>query len=109
MYEKGMEEINSKQFQEILKKEKLIVLDCYADWCMPCKIFAPILEKVSKDYADIKFFKMNVDANSEFAEKLGIMSIPTVIMFKDGKEVDRIIGLISEQQLRAWIDKQKKR
>lgn len=81
-------------FEEKVIKSKLpVLIDFYADWCGPCRMVAPIIEELAKNNHDkIVVGKLDVDANQETAGKYGVMSIPTVIMFKDGKEVDRKVG-----------------
>ena len=89
-------------FDEVVSKGTCIV-DFYADWCGPCKMFGPIFENVEKKHKNINFCKLNVDDDSEIAQKLGVMSIPTTIIFKDGKELRRNIGLMNETELEAFI------
>ncbi len=83
-----------KDFEEkVLKATKPAFVDFYADWCGPCKMAAPIIDELSEEYKDkLIIGKVDVDVNKIEAGKLGVMSIPTVVMFKDGKEVDRMTG-----------------
>lgn len=86
--------IKQDDFGEKVEKAKVPVLvDFYADWCGPCKMAAPVLDELA-DEADGKYeiMKVDVDANQELAGKYGVMSIPTVVLFKDGKEIERRIG-----------------
>ena len=89
--------INNKEFNELVltSKEKVLV-DFYADWCGPCRMLGPILEELSKEYT---IYKVNVDNEMELAQNYGIMSIPCMIVFKDGKEVNRLIGLHSKSEI----------
>jgi len=98
--------LTEKNFSEEVIKSKLPVLvDFWAEWCMPCKRIAPIVEEVNKEYAGkLKVAKLNVNEGSNLASKYGIMSIPTLIIFKDGKAVDQIVGLLSKAQLKAKIE-----
>ena len=91
-----------KNFNEVVSKGTCIV-DFYADWCGPCKMFGPIFENAEKKYSNVTFCKLNVDDNEEESQKLGVMSIPTTILFKDGKEIKRNIGLMNENDLDKFI------
>lgn len=101
-----MEIITLDKYLEEIKKENLTVVDFFALWCSPCKILGPILEKVSKDYEDVNFYKLDIDSEEgrDLAVGLGINSIPTVIFYKDNKEIHRAIGLANENQIRSQID-----
>lgn len=83
-----------KDFNSLIKD--VAVVDFYATWCGPCKMFAPIFEEVSNDY-DINFIKIDVDNYQDIAREYGVMSIPTIILFKDGKEVKRNTGFMSKE------------
>jgi thioredoxin 1 len=79
--------------EKVLKSDKPVMVDFFAEWCGPCKMAAPIIDELSEEFADKAVIgKVDVDANNKVAMQFGVMSIPTVIMFKDGKEVDRKIG-----------------
>ncbi|MEK6918562.1 MAG: thioredoxin [Nanoarchaeota archaeon] len=96
-----VEEIsNIKEFDNALKAEYAFV-DFYAEWCMPCVMMGPIIDEVAikKFQKKVHFTKVNVDEYGEIAEKYGVMSIPTMIILKAGKEVGRIIGAVSEETL----------
>lgn len=93
-------EIEDKDFEEILKKDKKVVIDCYASWCGPCKMLSPVLDELAKEIDSYKFYKLNVD-NSELAtSKYEIMSIPTILIFEDGNLKDKIVGLKSKSELK---------
>lgn len=80
-------------------------IDFYADWCGPCKAMAPIIEELEKEYeGKIEFEKVDVEAESEKAGKLGIMNIPTFVILKDNKEVDRKSAAMPKEILKSWID-----
>lgn len=84
-----------KDFDSLIKEEA--VVDFFATWCGPCKMFGPVFEKVSSQNT-INFVKLDVDQNSDIARKFGVMSIPTIIKFKDGKEVKRVTGFMNEEE-----------
>lgn len=84
---------------EILNNQGLSIVDFYADWCGPCKMIAPIVEEIAKEHTELKVGKLNVDDNGGLAVNYKVMSIPTLIAFKDGKEHGRIIGYCSKQEI----------
>ncbi|MBQ8468145.1 MAG: thioredoxin [Clostridia bacterium] len=89
--------INGKEFEkEVLMSGEPVFVDFYADWCGPCRMLAPILEEISKSH---KVVKINVDDENELAGRYGIMSIPCVILFKNGKEAGRSIGLRPKDEI----------
>jgi thioredoxin 1 len=102
-------EANSDNFaKEVLESKIPVVVDYWAPWCQPCKMLAPIFESVSKQFTDkIKFVKCNIEENQEIATENGIMSIPCLVIYKDGKEEGRLVGNQSEdilvQQLRTFL------
>ncbi|MCM8771907.1 MAG: thioredoxin [Candidatus Omnitrophica bacterium] len=89
--------LNKENFEEIIKNNENVIIDFWANWCMPCKIMIPVFEKLAEKYKNkIVFAKVNVDENPEIAEKYKIMSIPTFIFFKNGNKLQEIIGAMSE-------------
>jgi thioredoxin 1 len=104
-----MLEINGDNFEtEVAQSKVPVVIDFWAEWCSPCKQFAPTFEKVSKTMAGrMKFAKCDIDVNQEFAQSSGVMSIPCMIVFKNGQEAGRIVGNQTEdsfvQQLKAFL------
>ena len=89
--------LNSKEFKkEVLESKEPVLVDFYADWCGPCKMLGPVMEEIAKDH---KVFKVNTDDEEELAMEYGIMSIPCVIAFKDGKEINRSIGLVDKDTI----------
>ena len=97
--------VSSSNFsEEVLKSDKPVLVDFWADWCMPCKILGPIIESIAKDYSDkIKVAKLNVDEAGDVASQYNIISIPTLIIFKDGKPVKQRVGAGSKKALEEFI------
>lgn len=85
-------------------KDKTIVIDFWAEWCGPCKAMAPVFEELSKELKNVTFAKVNVDNNQEIASKFNVMGIPTFIILKNGKEVDRIVGSNPKSVLKSKIE-----
>ncbi|PIG86434.1 thioredoxin [Aspergillus arachidicola] len=82
-----------KDFQEkVIDSKDLVVLDCFAEWCGPCKAIAPQLAKLSEEYTGAKFYKIDVDELSEVAAELGVRAMPTFLFFKDGEKVNEVVG-----------------
>jgi thioredoxin 1 len=90
---------------EVVKSPVPTLTDFWAAWCGPCKMVAPILDQLAGEYSDkLKITKLDVDQNPTLATRFGVMSIPTLILFKDGEPVGRLIGFRPKQQLAEWID-----
>ena len=91
--------VNSQNFEEeVIKSEKPVLIDFYADWCGPCKMLSPIIDEVAEENTDIKVVKVNVDDAQDLAMKYQVMSIPTLVVIKNGEEVNRSVGLIDKSQ-----------
>lgn len=100
--------IESKDFKsEVLDANNLVVLDLFATWCGPCKMVAPIIDELSKEMTDVKFFKLDVDNNGDIAEKYQVASIPTLLFFKNGEVVDRLVGFRPKDGIKQVIDAHK--
>lgn len=93
-----IKEITSKEFKEVIKDGK-VVIDFFATWCGPCKMLSPVMDEISSELKNVNFYKIDVDKNEDVAMEYGIMSIPTIIIFKDGKVVNSIVGLKSKDEL----------
>ena len=99
--------ITDDQFEsEVINSGTPVLVDFWAEWCGPCKAVAPTLEELAEDYdGRLKIVKVDIDENREAASRFGIRSIPSLLLFKDGAEVDRILGALPKQQLAEKIDK----
>ncbi len=89
--------------QEVMSEKGLVVVDFYAEWCMPCRMLSPILEELSEEIDELKVVKVDTDENQELAERFGIMSIPTLVFVKDGKIVDTLVGMRPKEDLELAI------
>jgi thioredoxin 1 len=98
-------EISDNTFAAVLAEGKPVVIDCWAPWCGPCRMMSPIVDELAQEYADkVIVGKLNVDDNSEICEQFGIMSIPTILFFRNGKLVDTQVGASRKNDLQARID-----
>ena len=96
--------VNSQNFEEeVIKSEKPVLIDFYADWCGPCKMLSPIIDEIAEENSDIKVVKVNVDDSQDLAMKYQVMSIPTLVVIKNGEEVNRSVGLIDKSQVANLI------
>ncbi len=100
-----MLEITQENFEkDVLNSKEPVLVDFWAPWCMPCKIIAPAIEELAQELkGKVRVFKSNVDENTEIATQLSIMNIPTLLLFKEGKEVARIIGVNSKEAIESKI------
>ena len=96
--------LNNQNFaDEIVKENTIALVDFYADWCGPCKMVAPIVEEISREYENVTIGKVNVDESVELAMKFNVSSIPTIIAFKNGVEISRIIGYRPKAEIEKMI------
>lgn len=99
-----LKKLNVENFEtEVLKAQGLALVDFYADWCGPCKMVAPVLEEIAQEREDVLIGKINVDESGSLAAKYQVVSIPTMILFKDGKEQGRIIGFRPKDDILRFI------
>ncbi|MBE5738347.1 MAG: thioredoxin [Clostridiales bacterium] len=92
-------QITSENFEkEVLNYEGIAILDFYGTWCMPCKMLAPVLDKIANEH-NIKLAKVDVDENEELIRKYKIMSVPTIKIFKNGEEIGMFVGVVSESKI----------
>ncbi|GAA5344968.1 thioredoxin [Planifilum fimeticola] len=97
-------EVTDQNFSDEVKSGTVLV-DFWAPWCGPCKMIAPVLEELDSEIGDqLKIAKLNVDNNPETAGRFGVMSIPTLMVFKDGEMVSKMVGFQPKEQLREWLD-----
>jgi len=98
--------LTDSNFNDVINKNRLVLVDFYADWCMPCRMMAPVVEELAKELAGkVLVGKINVDENPATADRFQVFSIPTLVIIKSGREVDRIIGFILKSQVEARIKK----
>lgn len=99
-------ELDSGNFnEEINNASELVLVDFYATWCGPCKMLAPVVSEVAEEYSDkLKVYKVNIDENQELALKYGIMSIPTLMFFKNGEAVNTVVGFHTKSELEDTIN-----
>ena len=96
--------VTSENFEEeVLNSEKTVLVDFYADWCGPCKMLAPVVESVAAENDDIKVVKINVDDAQDLAIKYQVMSIPTIVIIKNGQEINRSVGVVSKTDLLEMV------
>jgi thioredoxin 1 len=92
--EPGIIDLNNSNFEQIISAENLTLVDFWAEWCGPCKSMHPIFESLAKQYPNVKFARVNVDQNQNISMKFAVQSIPTFIMFKSGKIIDKMMGAV---------------
>ena len=97
-------EVSDQEFDEIIKNgHKLVVVDFFAEWCMPCLMLSPVIEELASEIKEVKFVKINVDDNKDLARRYQVSSIPCLVLFKDGNEVDRLVGNQSSEDIEGKI------
>lgn len=98
---------NIAEYDELLKNNTSVFVDFYAEWCGPCKMVAPLVEEISNEETSVKFVKVNVDDNPDIAQRYGIMSIPTLIAFKNGEIAGSALGFQPKEALQELVNKAK--
>ena len=100
-----MKVTNANFKKEVLESNIPVLVDFYADWCGPCKMFAPVLESVAEDYEEkVKVVKVNIDESPELAQQYFVMSIPTLKLIKDNELIGNFVGAMSSEELEDWLD-----
>lgn len=89
--------------QEVLQSDKAVVLDFWASWCGPCRMFTPIIEKFAEDNPEVVVGKINIDEQSSLAERFKVMSVPTLVIMKNGEVVKKNVGVISKEEVEALL------
>jgi len=98
-------ELSNQKFEDFTK-EGIVLIDFFADWCMPCLMMAPVIDDLSEKFRDeIKFGKVNIEDNQELAQKFNVSSIPNFILFKDGKQIDQFVGSIPSEDFEEKLKK----
>jgi thioredoxin len=101
-----VKELNESNFEETINSNKIILVDIYTTWCGPCKMMMPILEQLGEHYTDnIIISKLDAESNMNVSTQLNVRNVPTLILFKDGKEVERQMGAKNKTELINWISK----
>jgi len=105
--EKTILHVTDDSFEkDILKADKPALVDFWATWCGPCRALGPIIEEVADQFKDqVKVTKINIDDNPKVTAQFGVMSIPTLILFKDGKPLERLVGLVAKERLEEFVKK----
>lgn len=96
---------SAAEYDAVLNNNEKVFVDFYADWCGPCKMLGPVVEEVSHEYEDVKFIKVNVDQLPDVAGRYGIMSIPTMLVFRNGEKVESAVGFMSKEQIKALVER----
>lgn len=99
--------LTDENFKQETNKQNLVLVDFFATWCGPCRILGPILENVADEVENVDIFKVDVDENEQTARDFGIMSIPTIVLLKNGQEIARNVGLMNHDSLLEFINSHK--
>ncbi|MCX8163711.1 MAG: thioredoxin [Candidatus Micrarchaeota archaeon] len=100
--------LTKQNFEQFIKAKKIILVDFFATWCGPCLMLSPIIDQIEKEVPDILVGKVDVDQESELADKFEISGVPTLILFSEGKILDQRVGFVPKNELIKWIEEYKK-
>ncbi|MGC9105314.1 MAG: thioredoxin [Thermoprotei archaeon] len=95
--------LDSRNFDDFITRKEVALVDFWAEWCAPCFILAPVIEELARDYPQVGFGKINSDENPEISARYGVMSLPTVLIFKDGEPVDAVIGAVPREVIESRL------
>jgi thioredoxin 1 len=99
----AIEHLNDGNFDAYIA-EGTVIVDFWAEWCGPCRMLGPVFEELSGETEGVKFAKVDISANEAIAQKFRVMSIPTIILFKDGEETGRMMGAVPKEHLKQWLE-----
>lgn len=102
-----MEKLNNENFDKVINSDKLTVVDFSASWCMPCKMFKPIVEELAQKDQSVQVFNVDIDEEDEIARRYRIFSVPTLLLFRNGEKIDTSVGLLSYDDLEDFVNKNK--
>lgn len=100
-----MEKLTTENFDEKIKSEKITLVDFSASWCMPCRMFKPIVEELAEKMPEINVYNVDIDEAGEIAKRFRIFSVPTLLLFKDGEKIDSSVGMLSYDDLEMFVKK----
>ena len=100
-------EVTDAKFDDIVRDNPLVVVDCWAPWCGPCRMIGPVIDALSEEHGDITFGKLNTDENLEVSRRFQIMAIPTLLFFKNGELVERVTGVVPKAHIEGLLEKHK--
>ena len=101
----NLNDVTDNNFQaEVLESDQPVLVDFWAPWCGPCRVVAPVLEEIAQERPEIKVVKLNIDDNQQTAAKYGVMSIPTMILFKSGQPAHTVVGFSNKRRLEAELE-----
>jgi len=101
----NVNEVTDNSFQaEVIESEQTVLVDFWAPWCGPCRVVAPVLEEIARERPDLKILKLNVDQNQQTAVNFDVLSIPTLILFRNGQAVKKVIGAYPKKKLEAELE-----